>query len=99
MYRVGVEAMLGITLENGALHIDPCMPRSWPGYRGRASRPPTPRSEIVVENPDGVNRGVHLIEVDGAASADGLVPLAGMSGRHEVRVVLGGVGEAATREA
>ncbi len=98
MYRIGVEALLGITLENGALRLDPCLPRSWPGYRARVTIADA-EIQISVENPDGVSRGVHLIEVDGAASADGLVPLAGMSGRHEVRVVLGGVGEAATREA
>ena len=32
MYRVGVEAILGITLRRGALHVDPCIPRAWPGF-------------------------------------------------------------------
>ena len=44
MYRVGVEAILGITLRSGALHVDPCIPRDWPGFeatvklRGRRRR-------------------------------------------------------------
>ncbi len=32
MYRVGVEAILGLTRRGGALHIDPCIPKTWPRY-------------------------------------------------------------------
>ena len=64
MYRVGVEAILGLTRRGGALHIDPCIPRTWPRFEvvfksGRAEY------RIVVENPQGVNRGVRPIELDG----------------------------------
>jgi hypothetical protein len=49
----------------------------------------TAEFRIVVENPDGVCRGVRLVEVDGVESADLTIPLTGASGVHEVRVVLG----------
>ena len=41
----------------------------------------------IVETPDGVNRGVRSVEVDGAAIT-GDVALAGVTGTHDVRVVL-----------
>ena len=43
---------------------------------------------IVVENPEGVNRGVRTLEVDGAP-IKGDVPLTDVTGAHDVRVVLG----------
>ena len=43
---------------------------------------------IVVENPEGVNRGVRAIELDGAA-VTGDIALADATGVHQVRVVLG----------
>jgi cyclic beta-1,2-glucan synthetase len=87
MYRVGLESLLGLTLRNGALHIEPCVPRHWPRYEVRIR---TERAEfhVVVENPDGVNRGVRVLEVDGAP-AHGDIALADATGVHEVRVVLG----------
>jgi cyclic beta-1,2-glucan synthetase len=33
MYRVAVESVLGLTVEEGAsLQLRPCIPASWPGY-------------------------------------------------------------------
>ncbi len=87
MYRVGIESILGLTLKQGALHIDPCVPRHWPRYEVRL-RTEHAEFRIVVENPDGVNRGVRSVEVDGAPIA-GDVVLADATGTHDVRVVLG----------
>jgi cyclic beta-1,2-glucan synthetase len=87
MYRVGIETLLGLTLKRGALHIDPCVPRHWPRYEVRL-RTEHAEFRIVVENPDGVNRGVRTIEVDGAP-IKGDIPLADATGAHDVRVVLG----------
>ena len=56
--------ILGMTLRSGALHIDPCIPRDLAALRdGLQARAPEYR--IVVENPNGVNRGVARLEVDG----------------------------------
>jgi cellobiose phosphorylase len=88
MYRVGIEALLGVTLHRGALRINPCIPRGWKGYeityRSRGTE-----LHIMVENPDGVCRGVRRVEVDGIEQPDQLIPLEESSGRHEVRVVMG----------
>jgi cyclic beta-1,2-glucan synthetase len=88
MYRVGVEAILGVTLHRGALRIDPCIPRAWKGYE-ITYRTRGAEFHIRVENPDGVCRGVRRVEVDGVAQDDLLVELVGVSGIHRVRVVLG----------
>ncbi len=88
MYRVGVEAILGISLRDGRLHIDPCIPHDWRGFEVTVTRGEA-AFHIVVENPAGVNRGVASIEVDGAPH-DGDIEMAGVQGQHEVRVVLGG---------
>jgi cyclic beta-1,2-glucan synthetase len=87
MYRVGIESLLGLTLKQGALHIDPCVPRHWPRYEVRL-RTEHAEFRIVVENPEGVNRGVRTIEVDGSP-IKGDIPLADATGVHDVRVVLG----------
>jgi hypothetical protein len=51
--------------------------------------------QIVVENPDGVNRGIRTIEVDGKPHPDRAIRIDDASGRHHVRVVLGGDATAA----
>jgi cyclic beta-1,2-glucan synthetase len=90
MYRVGIESLLGLTLKHGALHIEPCVPRHWPRYEVRL-RTDHGEFHIVVENPDGVNRGVRSVELDGAPF-QGDIPLPDLTGSHQVRVVLGGGG-------
>ena len=87
MYRVGIEAILGLSQRHGSLHVDPCIPRSWPHYE-IVFRAPRAEYRIVVENPEHVNRGVRLIELDGSPLS-GDVPLAEDGQVHTVRVVLG----------
>ncbi|MBA3297685.1 MAG: glycosyl transferase family 36, partial [Acidobacteria bacterium] len=87
MYRVGTEAILGITLRAGALRIDPCIPRSWPGYEA-VFAPEGARYLITVENPQGVSRGVVKVELDGQ-EVTGDLPVLRDGAEHVVRVVLG----------
>jgi cyclic beta-1,2-glucan synthetase len=87
MYRVGIEGILGITWRRGALHIDPCIPKAWPGFEAVLSLEGA-KYRIAVENPHGVNRGVVLVELDGeAVNGDIAVQRDGQD--HTVRVVLG----------
>ena len=88
MYRVGIEAILGITLRNGALHVDPCIPREWPGFEA-VFAPPGARYRITVENPQGVNRGVLRLELDGKDLTGHDIPVARDGREHALRVVLG----------
>jgi cyclic beta-1,2-glucan synthetase len=90
MYQAGVEWILGFRLRGTTLLIDPCIPRAWPSYeidfRYRSAR-----YEIIVENPQGVSRGVASSELDGQALAAGsaAIPLTDDGATHRVRVVLG----------
>ena len=39
MYRVGIEAILGLTMVARALRVDPCIPKEWPASRNGFRRP------------------------------------------------------------
>ena len=92
MYRVGVEAILGITLSGGALHVDPCIPRDWPGFEATVKLGDGTAAttvDIVVENPARLNRGVERLELDGVDLAGAPLPILQDGRSHVVRVVLG----------
>ena len=90
MYRAGLEWILGFRLRGATLVIDPTVPKSWPHFE-IAFRYHSARYEIVVENPNGVCRGVSLVEVDGKALDSVRTPIAlsDDGATHHVRVVLG----------
>jgi cyclic beta-1,2-glucan synthetase len=88
MYRLGLEAILGLRLEGGSLKIDPCIPKSWPGYEVVYHKGET-TFLIRVENPSAVNRGVKEIRLDGKLLPEGVVPLKKDGRKHEVYVLLG----------
>jgi cyclic beta-1,2-glucan synthetase len=89
MYQAGVEWILGFRLRGNMLLLDPCIPRAWPRYE-ISFRYHSARYEIVVENPQGVSRGVASAELDGRALTGGAaIPLADDGAGHQVRVVLG----------
>ena len=87
MYRFGMEAILGLSRVGNALKISPCIPRDWPGfsadYRYRSTL-----YRIVVENPNGNNRGIHQILLDGNKLLGNLIPLVEDDQSHEVQVVM-----------
>ena len=87
MYRVAVEAILGISLRGGALHIDPCIPRTWRDYEV-VFAPAGAHYRIEVANPDGVSRGVIRVELDGSP-VTGDIPIVRDGVSHTVRVTLG----------
>jgi cyclic beta-1,2-glucan synthetase len=96
MYQAGIEAILGFRLRGSTLSIEPCIPRSWPGYRIDYRRGST-RYEIAVDNPDGVNRGVVSVELDGVmiGGPQAALPLVDDGGNHSVNVVMGTVEDVA----
>ena len=66
MQRAGLESILGLHFEGGVLRLDPCIPKTWPRFE-LIVRFHSAHYEILVENPDGVSRGVVAAMVDGAA--------------------------------
>ena len=95
LYRLALEAVLGIRLENGReLRVRPCIPDDWPGYTVRYRTPGgATRYEIVIENPGRHSESVREVTIDGnpATIDDGAarVPLLEDGRAHRVRIVLG----------
>ncbi len=87
-YRFGIEGILGISLQDGRLHVDPCIPASWEGFRVRL-RFGGSVYRIEVENPEGASRGVARLEVDGVPCEEGSVVLVDDGAPHHVKVVMG----------
>ncbi len=88
MYRLGIEAILGLRRAGDVLHIDPCIPRDWSSYR-MAYRYGESVYSISVENPTGVSRGVKTVTVDGKEAPEGRIALAEDGDDHQVTVQMG----------
>jgi cyclic beta-1,2-glucan synthetase len=90
MYRAGIEWILGFHLRGTRLYFDPCIPRVWRRFE-ISFLYHSSRYEIVVENPQGVTRGLLSVELDGAqlATNNMYIQLADDGATHHVRVVLG----------
>jgi cyclic beta-1,2-glucan synthetase len=90
MYQAGVESILGFRLRGTTLLLEPCIPRAWRGYE-IYFRYHSARYHIVVENPQGVTRGVASALLDGRTLTGGgaTVPLTDDGATHFVRIVLG----------
>jgi cyclic beta-1,2-glucan synthetase len=88
-YRAGLEWLLGFRVRGTILSIDPCIPKSWPGY-SISFRYHSATYQIKVENPRSVCRGVSRVEFDGN-SVPGLanIPLSDDGVEHRITVVLG----------
>jgi cyclic beta-1,2-glucan synthetase len=96
MYRAGLEWILGFRLRGATLHLDPCIPRAWPGFE-LTFLYHSARYRVRVENPHGVTRGIARVDLDGspAPSRDGAIPLADDGVEHLIVVTLGAPAEMA----
>jgi cyclic beta-1,2-glucan synthetase len=88
MYRLGIEAILGVRREGDWLRVDPCIPRTWPGFEVTYRFGQT-TYQIRVENPAGVCRGVKQVLLDGEVLPDFRIPLIDENRQHHVVVSLG----------
>jgi cyclic beta-1,2-glucan synthetase len=89
LYRAGMEWILGIRLRGAVLAIDPCIPRSWPAF-SVDFRYHSATYKIVVENPNGVARGIATAELDGnTLQGAANIPLSDDAAVHNIRIVLG----------
>jgi len=88
VYRVALESVLGFTVRGSTLSFDPCIPARWPGFT-LTWRRGTTTWEVSVENPDGVQRGVAEVTLDGHPAPGGGVTLVDDGAVHRIRVRLG----------
>jgi cellobiose phosphorylase len=89
MYRLGLEAILGIQRKGLKLNIEPCIPRRWPEYQVMYHFEAT-TYEIIVDNSAHVHRGVTSMTLDGAVLPQHWVPLVDDGTVHQVLVLMGG---------
>ncbi len=90
MYRAGLEDILGFRLRGTSLLLDPCIPKTWPGFK-IVFRYHSACYDIEVENSAGVCHGITHAELDGVVLSQtrALIPLADDGATHSVRVILG----------
>ncbi len=97
MYRLGIEALLGLRLRGDALEIRPCIPPSWPGCRvrlrrGRSLYRISMRNLPVIgsaADQQPVDRRVQVsVALDGEAIVGCVIPFVDDGNEHEVEVAL-----------
>jgi cyclic beta-1,2-glucan synthetase len=90
MYRLGIEAILGISRVGNSLNINPCIPRHWTGFK-MDYRFGSTYYKISVENPHNVNRSIlgGQVVVDGIALPGNSISLMDDGQPHEVHVLMG----------
>lgn len=87
-FMAATEWVLGVKRDFEGLRIDPCLPSHWKKcsirrpFRGDIY-------EVEIENPNGVEKGVKEIYVDGKMITGNLVEVIGDKKVHKVRVVMG----------
>lgn len=88
MYRVGLEHMLGIKKNENNIVFEPCIPRGWREFKVRY-KVGEAVYHIIVRNPDGANKGVKTVALDGKLLEGLVLPLADDAAEHQVEVVMG----------
>ncbi|NLX09946.1 MAG: cellobiose phosphorylase [Chloroflexi bacterium] len=88
MYRLAVEAILGLRREGDHLRVEPCIPHNWPGFRA-SYRYGSTTYRIQVENPQGASGGMGEVTLDGEPVAGSRMPLHDDGREHLIRVRLG----------
>lgn len=89
MYRLGIEAILGITRVGDSLNIDPCIPSDWPGFKADYRFGST-QYKISVKNPHNTDHSTMRGQVllDGIPLNGSLIPLVDDGQPHEVYVLM-----------
>ena len=84
MYRLIVESLLGLRLEIDKLHITPCIPADWEGFKMHYRYRDTVYHIIVQQIPAG--SGDMGVVVDGIEQHDKIIPLIDDHQEHWVEV-------------
>ena len=87
MYRLGLEAILGIRRLGKTLRIDPCIPKGWSNYQVTYHVGGT-TYQIWVDNPSGINRGVKQVTLDGKVLPGSEISLLDDGDVHQVHVLM-----------
>lgn len=87
-YYVITQYILGIRPEYEGITIDPCIPSEWDGFKAeRIFRGKT--IQISVENPNGVEKGVKQIEINGNSIKGNRLVMGILNAHNQVKVIMG----------
>ena len=84
-WRLGIEGVLGVSMRDGRLHLDPAIPAGWEGYSVRIRLPHLDLT-VRVRNSGRTSDGRPELFLDGRAVEAGDIPLATLHGSHELEV-------------
>ncbi|MDP2832752.1 MAG: hypothetical protein Q8Q28_05545 [Pseudomonadota bacterium] len=87
MYRLIVESLLGLRLEVDRLHVAPCLPAHWPGFRVHYRYRETVYHIAITQTHAG-NAGEITVVVDGIEQAGQAIPLVDDHQEHAVEVAV-----------
>jgi len=88
LYRVAIEAILGVRVRGDELQFEPHIPTRWPGFEV-TYRLGSATYHVQVDNSAGTGGGLKSVTTDGQPAAAGIVALRDDGKAHQVRVVLG----------
>ena len=88
LYRLIVESLLGLRLEGNTLHLAPCLPVDWPGFKLRYRYRETVYHIAVTQTPAGGNET--RVTMDGIERSDLAIPLVDDRQEHAVEVRISG---------
>ena len=87
-YYTAAQYILGIRPEYEALIIDPCIPSDWKGFTAeRIFR--NKKISIRVDNPEGIQKGVKSIELNGKLLTGNKIPINKLENENQVKVIMG----------
>lgn len=89
MYRLGIEAILGVRRVEDGLRLQPRIPSSWPGFQV-TYRFGESRYEIFVERDPAIKPGDVQLTLDDRESADDVIPLHDDGQTHRVQMRIAG---------
>ena len=87
-YYTAAQYILGIRPDYDAIVIDPCIPTHWKGFKAERIWRGNKLS-IEVVNPEGVQKGVKIIEINGDSIQGNRIPVSILKEHNHVGVIMG----------
>jgi cyclic beta-1,2-glucan synthetase len=94
MYRVALESVLGLTIDQGKYFVlNPCIPKSWGHFKIQYQTENNTCFHLEILNPDGVEKGVVSASINGEPLSiqeqKAFIPIKTDGAAHHVQVVMG----------
>ena len=85
MYETGIKYLLGLRIQKGILHMEPCIPNNWKEYSIKYQYGNS-RYHIQVNNPNGKITGVTTFKVNGEEIVEKQIALNNSGGIYKIEI-------------